>query len=524
MDHLETAKALFFEGLRFLEADDFAAAETQFAQALELVPGRTSILNNLSAVKLRLEKFAEAEAFARQAVAADDKSPDAWANLGNALNATQRHAEAVAAYDRALQCDANCVVAWLNKAVSLLALKNFDGALLACNQAVKLSPNHAQSVHTQSLILKELKRTDEALKIYRRALDLRVAASPVCSTGRRATQRAEVLIINPNRHVDDSLMTVEDMHAGSGNFPHQLATQLLADFHFSFVFKDDAARPSAREKIPAPDLVINNNANAETLLAEDGVAALTGLVDSFGVPVVNHPAKVAQNSRVTTARLLENIPGLAVPTTVRFSKAGKTWHELVREIEAQFDYPLITRTLHFQRGLGMNKVDSRADLLAVFTSEGCPEEFYVTAFVDSRGGKEFYRKIRAAVVQDEVVIVRVDYSTFWNVHGRKNIKRLPFYLEHPELLDLEKQICAHPEAELGRPAMQSFRALRARIPLDVFGVDFDVAADGSLVFYEANATMNLLSTAQKEAPNPIAANDRLKSVFQKYLGSLAARR
>ena len=90
MDHLETAKALFFEGLRFLEADDFASAEARFAQALELVPGRASILNNLSAVKLRLEKFTEAEEFARQAVAADDKSSDAWTNLGNALNATQR--------------------------------------------------------------------------------------------------------------------------------------------------------------------------------------------------------------------------------------------------------------------------------------------------------------------------------------------------------------------------------------------------------------------------------------------------
>ena len=131
MNHFETAKALFFEGLRFLEADDFVSAEARLAQALELAPGRTSILNNQSAVKLRLEKFAEAEEIARQAVELDAQSPDAWANLGNALNAMQRHAEAVAAYDRALRCDANCFVAWLNKAVSLLALKSFDDALSA---------------------------------------------------------------------------------------------------------------------------------------------------------------------------------------------------------------------------------------------------------------------------------------------------------------------------------------------------------------------------------------------------------
>ena len=523
MDHLETAKALFFEGLRFLEADDFAAAETRFAQALELVPGRTSILNNLSAVKLQLEKFTEAEEFARQAVAVDDKSPDAWANLGNALNATERHTEAVAAYDRALQCDANCVVAWLNKAVSLLTLKNFDDALLACNQAVKLNPNHVQAVHTQSLILKELNRMEEALKIYQRSLELRLAVSPVCSTGRRVTQTAEVLIINPKRHLDDSLLKVEDMHAGFGNFPRQLATKLLADFHFSLVFQDDATRPAAREKIPPPDLLINNNANAETLLAEGGVSALAELVDSFGVPVVNHPVKVAQNSRATNATLLEKVPGVRVPATVHFSTVGKTGDELVREVEAQFGYPLITRTMTFQQGLGMNKVDSRKDLLAVLAAERCPEEFYVTAFVDSRGGKEFYRKIRAAVVQDEIVIMRVDSSAHWNVHGRKSDKRVAFYQANQYLLEEEKQICANPEAGLGRMAMQSLRAIRELIPLDVFGVDFDVDTDGTLIFYEANATMNLLSTARKEVPCPEAAEEHLLQLFRRYFTLLASR-
>jgi Flp pilus assembly protein TadD len=524
MDTLETAKALFFEGLRFLEAEDFASAAERFTQALKLVPGRTSILNNLSAVKLQLGKFTEAEEFARQVVAVDARSPDGWTNLGNALNATHRHDEAVLAFDRALQSDPNAVVAWLNKAVSLLALKNLDDALLACNQALKLNPHHAQAVLTQSQILKELKRTDEAVNIYRRALDLRVAASPVSSTGRRATQKAEVLIINPNRHVDDSLAPIEDMHARFGNYPHQLAISLAADFHFNFVFKSDAMRPGVREKIPKPDVIINNNVNAETLLAEGGVLELAGLVDSFGVPVVNHPAQVAQNSRVANVRLLENISGIRVPLTVRFSTVGKLREELVRAIEAQFDYPLITRTLAFQQGNGMNKVNSRADLHAVLAAERCPDEFYVTAFVDSRNGKEFYRKIRAAFVRNEMVVLRVDSDTGWNVHARKSDARVAFYLANTHLLAEEKRICANPEAELGQTVMASLRAIRERIPLDVFGVDFDVAADGSLIFYEANATMNLLTTARKEVAYPEAANDRLLWIFKEYLGSLVAGR
>ena len=75
-----------------------------------------------------------------------------------------------------------------------------------------------------------------------------------------------------------------------------------------------------------------------------------------------------------------------------------------------------------------------------------------------------------------------------------------------------------------RPAMQSLRAIRDRIPLEVFGIDFDVDADGRVVFYEANATMNLFSTARAEVPYPKDADDGLKLAFQRYFASLVTRR
>ena len=73
-------------------------------------------------------------------------------------------------------------------------------------------------------------------------------------------------------------------------------------------------------------------------------------------------------------------------------------------------------------------------------------------------------------------------------------------------------------------ALQALRAIRDRIPLDVFGVDFEVDADGRLVFFEANATMNLFSTARPEIPYPAEAEDRLKRAFRNYFASLLAGR
>ena len=523
MDDFESAKQFFFEGLQLMEANDFLAAESKFARALELVPGRISTLNNLSAVKIKLKKFVEAEACARQAIALEAQSPEAWLNVGLAQAATDRPEEALQAYDRALQGKSASGRTWLNKAMTLLELKRYGEALLACDQALQLQPDHHQVLYSKSLILKELGRLDEAQKIYLLSLEQRVASSPVFKAERRPTQKADALIISQNPVIDDSFRSFENLHLGCLNYPSQLAERFLDDIHFTYVFEGDAADPANRKRIPQPDFVINNNANGERILSRGNLSALITLVDSFGVPVVNHPAKVIQTTREVSAKLLENIPGVMVPKTRRFSSAGKTAEALAREIEAQYDYPLITRTLAGQEGQGMTKVDSRDALLQVFASR-LPVEFLVTEFVDSRGKNEFFRKIRAAIVRDQIIIVRVDYDSQWKIYARKSDASVAFYMKNTHLLDDEKRICKDPEAGLGRSTIPSLRAIRDRIPLDVFGIDFDVDAAGRLIFYEANATMNLFSTARKEVPNPKEADDALKLAFQRYFTSLAARR
>jgi hypothetical protein len=110
------------------------------------------------------------------------------------------------------------------------------------------------------------------------------------------------------------------------------------------------------------------------------------------------------------------------------------------------------------------------------------------------------------------------------VHGRRVGPRAQYYLDHPEFQEMEHRICADPEKELGRAAMQSLRAIRGRIPLDIFGVDFGVDADGTVIFYEANATMNLLTNYKGKLTNPLESNERLMQLFRRYLASLVERK
>ena len=523
MNDFETAKQFFLEGMRLLEANDLQSAEDKFARSLEILPNRVSTLNNLSAVKFKLKKFAEAEELSLKAVALDDQSEQAWSNLGIVLTAMKRHEEALHACDRAIKCNASNASAWLAKAMGLLELKRPDEALRACDRALELDPGQYEIFYAKSLILKELNQPVEAQKIYRKSLQMRVDSSPVFVAERHASQKADALIINTNPALDDSLKSFESLSLNAPNYPTQLAERFSEDFHFTYIFECDAIRDSARKQIPQPDFVINNCANGELVLAEGSLWRLSALVDSFRVPVVNHPTKVVQALRDESAKMLANVPGILVPKTTRFSAAGKSDEELLREIEDQYDYPLIVRTLVCHDGVGMVKADSRPALVEALSS-GFADKFFVTQFVDSRGGNELFRKIRATVVENEIIITRVDYDTIWNARGRKPEDRVPFYLERPYLLDEEKRICKQPEAELGRSVIQSLRSMRGQIPLDVFGVDFDVNADGLLVFFEANASMNLFSTARKQIPYPKEPEECLKQSFRRYFTSLAARR
>jgi tetratricopeptide (TPR) repeat protein len=134
MNDFETAKQCFFEGLRFLEANNFQAAEGQFTDSLKLIPDRVLTLNNLSAVKIKLNKLVEAEELALKAVALEDKSQEAWFNLGIALTGMKRLEEALQACDRAVNGNSSNAKAWLAKASVLLELKRFDEALVAWRQ------------------------------------------------------------------------------------------------------------------------------------------------------------------------------------------------------------------------------------------------------------------------------------------------------------------------------------------------------------------------------------------------------
>jgi len=354
-------------------------------------------------------------------------------------------------------------------------------------------------------------RTDEeaARSIRSRAC----RRSPILVYPAHPSQRARVLILNGDPRLGANTTSESQLHA-CGNLPNQLPKRLGEDFLFASIFvTDEVSRAAGRDF--APDLIVNNHSNGEMLIAEGRLDEVAAYVDSFCVPVVNHPNGASLTTRDHSVELLEGIPGLLLPRTVRFDKTDYSLEQMIDKVEATLPYPLISRHVSFQVGEGMTKVEDRSGLIQALAYR-TGREFLATEFVDTRCSHGLYRKIRAALVNGEIHVIRVDYSQDWNVHAPKTAELAAAMMANKTLTTEMERVCANPVAELGVQAMQVLKAIAERVPLDIFGVDFDVDKDGRVVFYEANASMLLLDP-ELFWQYPADAEGRLLAAIRAYL-------
>jgi glutathione synthase/RimK-type ligase-like ATP-grasp enzyme len=195
--------------------------------------------------------------------------------------------------------------------------------------------------------------------------------------------------------------------------------------------------------------------------------------------------------------------------------------QVVRVIQDMMGFPVIIRTAFEQRGIGAEKIDSPGELARHLAIQDDPQ-LYAIEYVDNPVVPGIYRKIRAAVIGEELFITHVHFGPHWNVHRDRD-------REKPKNLDLDGNLAAHaariisaPEETLGAPAMAALHDIRRRIPLDIFGIDFDILPDGRVLFFEANAAMHLsLSDRAGVEKTRAAMRTAVRRLFQKTANAKA---
>ena len=308
--------------------------------------------------------------------------------------------------------------------------------------------------------------------------------------------RDKLLFIAGSDHHDRMVVAGERMgNVGSTDLYRLLARRARYDrLHVTRHFFRQSRRPELLDYHCLVNLVTDPDQNPKVL------QNLCKLLRGYAGPVINRPEAVLQSTRDQAARLLAGTPGLVAPKTIRLrvSKPDSAVQAIER---AGLQFPVILRQAGTHTGRIVGLFEDMAALRAGCGGEG---EHIATEFVDFRSGDGLYRKYRSFFIGRHVILRHMLVSDNWNVHAKDRSRAMS---EWPQMLDEEKQLFETPQGAFPAPVLDCQQAIRERMPLDFFGMDYGILPDGRVVLFEANATMNFF---------PFFADPRLDYVKRCY--------
>jgi glutathione synthase/RimK-type ligase-like ATP-grasp enzyme len=214
---------------------------------------------------------------------------------------------------------------------------------------------------------------------------------------------------------------------------------------------------------------------------------IEGVVKNWPRPVLNHPARIAQLSRDNACALLQSVPGVAMPVTVRLTRQQLeqigSGERLLPSVLADGEFPLIVRPVDSHAGQGLAKLDTAVEILDYLQSMK-QDEFFLSRFVDYRAADGLFRKYRIVLVEGRPFLCHMAISENWMIH----------YLnagmaESAEKRAEEARCMAGFDTEFAHRHANALRAIYGRIGLDYVGIDCGETADGRLLIFEVDSNM-----------------------------------
>lgn len=278
------------------------------------------------------------------------------------------------------------------------------------------------------------------------------------------------LVTQPYRGTGEAIPLLMLVSARGGNIPTRLwVSERRFTVHAIYAEYYAADRP-----LPVHDRVLNAIGDAD--LCAVALERATALLARAHVPIINPPARVLRTGRAENARRLAAIPGVIAPSVaVRERAALRTARDL--------RFPLLLRSPGFHTGRHFVRVESRAALAAAVDALA-GEELLAIEYLDARGGDGMARKYRVMCIGGRLLPLHLAVSADWKVHYFSAAMAQSAALREEERRFLEDM-----RGVLGARALRSLEEIFAVLDLDYAGIDFALAPDGSVLLFEANATM-----------------------------------
>lgn len=380
--------------------------------------------------------------------------------FGALLTRTGAIAAACRVYAEAIEHHPDNPIAHVNLANLLLRATKFEDARRHYEAALKHDPDNANAHQGLGAVLSDM--GDHAAA--RRHFDEGFKSHAVSTL--------------PYRGDKPPVPLLQLVSSGGGNIP---AALFLDDAVYqTTVVVADYLDPQA--PLPPHRLIFNTIGDAD--LCGPALRAASEVVKRTAMPVLNDPGAVMATGRLANARRLKHIPGVVAPITHALSRAALAGPDGPAMLAKHgLSFPLLLRSVGYHTGRNFLMVAGAGELAAAAAS--LPgDELLAIAYLDARGEDGRSRKYRVMIVGGELYPLHLAISQHWKVHYFTSAMA-----ENAGHRAEEARFLANMPAVLGSKAMAALEQIRDALQLDYAGIDFALDAAGSLLLFEANATM-----------------------------------
>jgi len=279
------------------------------------------------------------------------------------------------------------------------------------------------------------------------------------------------LVTRPYRGADHGIPLLLLVCARGGNIPTDL---WISDRQFTI----HAIYPEFYDsQVPLPHHALVVNAIGDADLCAAALSRCKDVLAHTRAPVINRPMRVQATGRAEIARRLGAIPGVIAPTI-------DTLHPTAVLAADNLQFPLLLRRPGFHTGEHFVYVADRNALPEAIDSLSAARELLLISYLDARGADGMSRKYRVMFIDGIIFPLHLAISPDWKVHYFSSAMA-----QSPSFREEERRFLEDMPTALGATAMAALRQICTSLDLEYAGIDFSVASDGSILLFEANATM-----------------------------------
>ncbi|HTJ56116.1 MAG TPA: tetratricopeptide repeat protein [Devosiaceae bacterium] len=455
---------------------------------------------NAAMIQGDLDKAAENY---KTALRLDSQLTAAWCNLGNVCARWGRSQDAIALYLQALAVDRLHVPSRTNLVQTLISSRQYPPAKAFLLELVAERPGDVAIRKELGKLHQELGELDLALACFEEIL----AADPQDAEslywiGGVKQKAGDLAGANAAYLVAATLQPMIRRPAATlpefrvlalfaplvGNTPSEYLLGGLS-FETNTAAVLDGARYDLQRLRQGGQIVVSLISDADQAGALLEQAA--ELVDGLGLPVINHPSKIAGTTREAMASRLQGIPHCRIPRIARHR--AETGPAAARDLAAGFAFPLLVRPAGTHAGTEFELLDS-LDAVETFALQHPGVDLYLIEYADFRSADGFFRKYRFIFVGGEILPYHLAVGEDWKLH-HDNTRMAEF----PWMQQEEARFLADPGTAFGPAQQEALRSIGARVDLEYFGIDCGIDRAGNLVIFEANASMLVHRDNQKFA-------------------------